>query len=149
VSELLRAKGRGRNFMLYEMIFPIGLMVAGQVGTVIVPAFGWRSLFLFGGIPGILVACLLCKLPESPRWLIGRGRFDEAERTIAQAAASARKKDPGYEFDQELISLTALPVVASSAVSNQSRSRWRELLSGRFRARTLIAWALWACSFFI
>jgi MFS transporter, putative metabolite:H+ symporter len=33
ISELSRARGRGRFFMLYEMIFPIGLMVTGQVGA--------------------------------------------------------------------------------------------------------------------
>ena len=31
ISELSKARGRGRFFLLYEMIFPIGLMVTGQV----------------------------------------------------------------------------------------------------------------------
>src|SRR5438128_2983559 len=33
ISELSRARGRGRFFMLYEMIFPIGLMATSQVGA--------------------------------------------------------------------------------------------------------------------
>lgn len=150
ISELLRAKGRGRNFMLYEMLFPVGLMVAGQIGRLIVPAFGWKSMFIVGGVPGLIIAYLLFKLPESPRWLIGQGRLDEAERVVAQAEASARRKDPDYQFDPELAVMNAATASPTAgATLNQPRSRWRELLSSQFRARTLIGWTLWACSFFV
>lgn len=64
--------------MLYELIFPIGLMMTGQVGTILVPLLGWKSLFLLGGLPGLVVAYLLYHLPESPRWLIAKGRYEEA-----------------------------------------------------------------------
>src|SRR6185295_15386084 len=71
VSELSKAKGRGRFFMLYEMIFPVGLMATGQIAAFLVPAFGWQALFVLGAIPGLIVAMLVWRLPESPRWLIG------------------------------------------------------------------------------
>lgn len=150
ISELLRAKGRGRNFMLYELIFPIGLMVTGQVGTLIVPVFGWKSLFLLGGIPGLLIAYLLYRLPESPRWLIGQGRLDEAEKVIRQAEESARRKDPGYSFDDRAYNEATLALGGQSqAAAPRPRSRWRELLSPTFRVRTIVAWILWASSFFV
>ena len=149
ISELLSARGRGRNFMLYEMIFPVGLMVAGQVGTLLVPAFGWKSLFLVGGIPGLAVAYLLYKLPESPRWLIGQGRLIEAGHIIEQAEASARKRDPSYTFDEELARTTALAVPVAEGGAGVATRRWSELLSVRFRWRTIIVWILWACSFFV
>ncbi|MDH3420866.1 MAG: MFS transporter, partial [Gammaproteobacteria bacterium] len=82
ISELSRARGRGRFFLLYEMIFPIGLMVTGQIGRLVVPSLGWQAMFLIGAVPGLIVAYLISKLPESPRWLINRGRLDEAERII-------------------------------------------------------------------
>ena len=77
--------------MLYEMIFPIGLMVTGQVGAVLVPLMGWQIMFLIGGIPGLLIAPLLLRLPESPRWLIGRGCFAEAEAVVMRIEAAADK----------------------------------------------------------
>jgi putative MFS transporter len=40
INELSRAHGRGRFFMLYEMIFPLGLMATGQIGAWLVPIFG-------------------------------------------------------------------------------------------------------------
>ena len=41
ISELSKARGRGKFFMLYEMIFPIGLMATSQTGAWIVPVWGW------------------------------------------------------------------------------------------------------------
>ena len=55
ISELSRAQGRGRFFLLYEMIFPVGLMATGQIGTLLVPLLGWKILFLIGGIPGLIL----------------------------------------------------------------------------------------------
>ena len=40
ISELARAKGRGRFVLLYELVFPIGLVAAGFLGAWIVPRFG-------------------------------------------------------------------------------------------------------------
>jgi len=39
ISELSRAQGRRRFFMLYEIIFPVGLMATGQIGTLLAGAF--------------------------------------------------------------------------------------------------------------
>ncbi|MGO7986117.1 MFS transporter [Rhizobium leguminosarum] len=149
ISELLRAKGRGRYFMLYEMIFPVGLMITGQVGTLLVPILGWTSLFFIGGIPGLVIAYLLYRLPESPRWLIGQQRLDEAEAIIRQAEASARKAKLDYQQEPEPAPEAPAGAPAPAQVTRQPRSRWSELLSPRFRVRTLIAWVLWASSFFV
>ena len=73
INELSKAKGRGRFFLLYEMIFPVGLMVTGQVGALVVPTLGWQVMFLIGAVPGLVIAGLLLRLRESPRWLIGQG----------------------------------------------------------------------------
>src|SRR5580658_8624921 len=91
ISELSQAHGRGRFFMLYEMIFPIGLMVTGQVGAVLVPLMGWQIMFLIGGIPGLVIALMLLRLPESPRWLIGKGRLAAADTVIRRLEAASSK----------------------------------------------------------
>jgi len=55
INELSVAHGRGRFFMLYEMIFPLGLMLSAQIGTLVVPSFGWKWMFLIGGIGGLII----------------------------------------------------------------------------------------------
>jgi putative MFS transporter len=138
ISELSKARGRGRFFLLYEMIFPIGLMVTGQVGAILVPMFGWKTMFLIGGLPGLVIALLLLRLPESPRWLIGKGRLADAERVIARMEGSARRA-PVAVWDNP--APRKLPV--------RVRGRWSELLSPAYRGRTLIVWVLWASAFLI
>src|SRR5215472_8497500 len=92
INELSQAHGRGRFFLLYELIFPLGLMATGQIGAWIVPAYGWRSIFILGGIPGLLITVLVARLPESPRWLIAKGRLQEAEVIIERIEASTAKR---------------------------------------------------------
>jgi MFS transporter, putative metabolite:H+ symporter len=141
INELSQAHGRGRFFLLYEMIFPVGLMATGQIGAWLVPAWGWQSIFLLGGIPGLLIALLVARLPESPRWLISRGRMVQAQKVIQQIEAStARRISPIARGTSAL---------APSTPNHAARSRWSELLSCFYRGRTLIVAALWASAYFV
>ena len=136
ISELSRAHGRGRFFLLYEMIFPLGLMATGQLGAWLVPSFGWQSIFLAGSVPCLVIAILVARLPESPRWLISKGRLEEAEIVIKQIENSTPRRS---EAD-----VITIPTPGSARAM-----RWSEFLSGNYRKRTLIVWTLWASAFFI
>ena len=46
INEIIRAKGRGRFVLLYELVFPFGLTIAALVAYWVVPHWGWRALFL-------------------------------------------------------------------------------------------------------
>ena len=43
INEITRAHGRGRFVLLYEIVFPIGLLVSMALGAWLVPRFGWKS----------------------------------------------------------------------------------------------------------
>ena len=146
INELSKARGRGRFFLLYELIFPIGLMMTGQLGALLVPTLGWQVMFLIGGIPGLVVTALLVRLPESPRWLISKGRLAEADTVIRGIEASA----PGFGIrDSGFVRHSGFESRIPNPQSREPRSRAGELLSAAYRARTLIVWTLWACAYFI
>ncbi|KEP26824.1 MULTISPECIES: MFS transporter [Bacillus] len=133
INELSRAQGRGRFFMLYEMIFPLGLMISAQIGAFIVPSFGWKWMFLIGGIGGLIVFVFFFMLRESPRWLISKGRLDDAERIIEEIEASTDKRVP----------------VQMKVSSSNAKGDWKELFSTFYRRRTLIVWGLWFSAYFV
>jgi putative MFS transporter len=147
INELSQAKGRGRFFLLYELIFPIGLLGAAQIGAYVVPRFGWEYMFLVGGLPGLVISFLVFRLPESPRWLIGRGRFNEAERIIAtvEAASPGRHLDPATEAD----ACQARTAELARTLHSKRKGSWKELFSSVYRSRTFVVWALWASAYFI
>ena len=153
INELSRARGRGRFFLLYEMIFPVGLMVTGQVGALLVPALGWQVMLLLGGVPGLVIAVVLLRLPESPRWLIAHGRLAQADTIIRAIEASTADRttvaEPGRAAPAAHAS--ALPVAHARAAPGAAvaRGRWRELVSARYLGRTAIVWTLWASAYLI
>ena len=149
INELSKARGRGRFFLLYEMIFPVGLMVTGQIGALVVPLFGWQVMFLIGGIPGLVITGLLLRLSESPRWLIGKGRVAEAEAIIRKIESSVTGGAQASVSDSSGGDLQVSGNDKEAVAVRSSRTRWTELLSPFYRRRTLVVWTLWASAYFI
>ncbi|GAC1337595.1 MAG: MFS transporter [Acetobacteraceae bacterium] len=79
MTEFVPPERRGR-WLGYVAVFVVtGLPVSALVALVAVPEFGWRSLFVLGGIGALIVWYFRKRLPESPRWLESVGRVAEAE----------------------------------------------------------------------
>jgi len=140
VNELSGAKKRGRFFLLYELLFLVGLTAAGAIGLVMVPTFGWQSMFIVGIVPVLLVIPLSFFVSESPRWLIGRGRFEAAERVIARLEASAVKSG------KPLPEPASIPV---ATVEPKSLGSFKELFSPLYAPRTLLLWVMWFGAYMI
>jgi putative MFS transporter len=141
INEIFKAKGRGRFVLLYELVFPFGLTIAALVAYWVVPAFGWRILFLIGGLPALIVAFLQFGVPESPRWLASRGRHDDAERSLARIEASVARS-AGSE-------LPAPAAVDADVTAAQGTGGLRDLLTGRYLRRTVVVSLLWFAGYFV
>ena len=84
MTEFVPPQTRGKWMAFMAFIVVSGLPVTALLGWAIVPAFGWRPLFVIAGIGALIVWYLRKRLPESPRWLEANGRAEEAE-TLLQA----------------------------------------------------------------
>jgi len=65
--------------------YHVGAVATALLGLALLPTLGWRAMFIAGALPGlVLVPLMLMHLPESPAFLLAKGRRDEAE-AIARA----------------------------------------------------------------
>jgi MFS transporter, putative metabolite:H+ symporter len=137
VSEFAKSKGRGRFVLIQQLMFPVGLTTAGLVGAFVIPNFGWQSAFVLGGLPVLLAWPMLRVLPESPRWLAGRGRDAEADRVLTRIEAIVSKNGS--------VPLPPLPTGVPPAVA--AVGRFRDLFAGIYLKRTLSLAVLWFCTY--
>jgi len=141
INELSKARRRGRFFLLYEMIFGVGLTSAALVGYWVVPRFGWQSMFILGALPALLVLRLRRLLPESPRWLASKGRLAEADEIVRRMEKQAVRS--GAQLEAVRVQMTA-PAPLTTKLTH-----WKELFGERYLRRTLTVWAIWFCCYFV
>ncbi|GAA4766745.1 sugar porter family MFS transporter [Actinomycetospora chibensis] len=96
IAEIAPAHIRGRLASLQQMAIVLGIFVAllsdallagvagGAAETFWLGLEAWRWMFLVGLIPSIIYAVLALRIPESPRYLVAKGRMEEAGRVLAQ-----------------------------------------------------------------
>ncbi|HQS09748.1 MAG TPA: MFS transporter [Xanthobacteraceae bacterium] len=94
LTEFVPAHSRGRWLGLMAVFVVTGLPAASLLGYLIIPEFGWRAMFIVGGLGGLVVWYMRKKLPESPRWLESVGRTEEAEHLLKQIEAEASRGKP-------------------------------------------------------
>src|ERR1700731_739022 len=82
LTEFIPPQARGKWLGGMSVFVVTGLPAAGLVGTLIIPIFGWRAMFVIGGLGALVVWYLRKALPESPRWLESVGRYDEADALL-------------------------------------------------------------------
>jgi AAHS family 4-hydroxybenzoate transporter-like MFS transporter len=80
-------KGRKVTLMMCITVgFTGGAMLAGAVALWLIPMFGWRSMFIFGGVIPLVVGLLMAwGLPESLQFLaVKKTRLDQLARWVRQ-----------------------------------------------------------------
>jgi putative MFS transporter len=82
MTEFVPPQTRGKWLGIISVFVVGGLPASGLLGILIVPSFGWRILFVLGGLGAMVVWYLRKALPESPRWLESIGRTEDADAIL-------------------------------------------------------------------
>lgn len=87
--EFVPPQHRGRWAALLSLVTNFGLFAATLVSWLVIPAFGWRPMFLIAGVGAFVVLWMRKAMPESPRWLASVGREAEADAIVSGAEREA------------------------------------------------------------
>lgn len=106
LAESLPAAVRGRGTALFQLLLTVGLVLAALIGLVVarevdtvaqaapatLPAVqdaAWRRIFWISLPPGLLFSAGVLLLAESPRWLLGKGRGQDALAALRRTRGDA------------------------------------------------------------
>jgi AAHS family 4-hydroxybenzoate transporter-like MFS transporter len=111
-SEFNPQRRRATMVMIMFCGFSIGAALGGFLAADLIPRFGWRSVFLVGGIaPLLLLPVLLLRLPESVRFLATRGHAPERVARLLRRISPNTAFASDARFVVHETHLAGLPVV--------------------------------------
>ena len=139
IGELAYPKERARIGSLFNASWFIGAIVAAGVtlGTFQMPTnWGWRIPSILQVTPSLLQILFIWFLPESPRWLVAKGRGEEAYVILAKYHAEG-------DLNSEFVKLEYAEIEKTLQLEKeQAKSSWRQLVAAPGMRRRLLI-----CSF--
>jgi putative MFS transporter len=117
------APTRHRTLVTSLVVVPVafGVLSASITASFLLPLVGWRGLAAVGFLPIILAVLTAIIMPESPRWLISKGRVREAQTSIRKL----------YRVGDQSFALPALPAASPARFADlfaEQRRFWLTVL---------------------
>ncbi len=103
ISEVADEHRRGSMISTYQLMITIGILIAFVSDALLAHSGAWRWMLGLVAVPGLLFLLGVFFLPDSPRWLMMRGRRDEALQVLTdlrQDSGVARRE--AAEIDEQL-----------------------------------------------
>lgn len=126
LAEIAPAKIRGLLVSLNQLAITLGILVAYGINYALSDSGAWRVMFLLGAIPGLILGIALFFLPESPRWMLLKGKKEAAKSTL-DALRKADSSEELLEIEQSL---------------KHERVNWGSIFSSALRPALIIALGL-------
>src|SRR6202167_1258669 len=100
IAEYAPKDRRGSLAMLQQWMITVGILVAYIIALIIFSAFpasaassGWRLVLGLGAVPALVGLALRTQMPESPRWLLRHGRYEDVQKAMATLGTEASMDD--------------------------------------------------------
>ena len=122
--------------------YPTGAMMAGLVANVLMPEFGWQSLFIVAGMcSAVLVPIIFFFAPESPDFLLARQKQGDLERANKVLAAQGREQLIAFPAKQtESARGFPLPSLFRPGIRTSTALFWISFIGAFFVVYFLLSW---------
>src|ERR1700733_1046867 len=91
IAEFAPRSRRGQLSIIQQWMITVGILVAYLIAVIILKvapgsagSSDWRLILGLGGIPGLVAVALRSHMPESPRWLMLHGRYDDTRKAFGR-----------------------------------------------------------------
>lgn len=98
-AEFLPSARRGALVLLLQGAWTVGTAAEAALAWAVLPSLGWRWLVALSAMPMFVLLVGFPWLPESPHWLISKGRVGEATKVVDRVAAVNRTSDGPPLYD--------------------------------------------------
>ena len=129
VTEIVPCQSRGKYVTFFQLLLTFGIVLAYFVDLLFTPSGNWRAMFAVLLIPSLIMLAGVVVLPETPRWLVAKGKIEKAKSILQKIWHSDEKAD-------EMIS------EIQNGLIYTHKSTLRELLSPKFLTPSLVAIAI-------
>lgn len=130
VSEYAPSRVRGRFIVLLESFWGLGWIAAACIAYFFIPVYGWRMAFALGAVPAVYVFLIRLHMPESVRYLLSRGKVEEARNIVI--TLERKLHVPVLPFNDAVEKLPPATTVS-----------FRELWKKPYMKRTIMLWLVW------
>jgi MFS transporter, AAHS family, 4-hydroxybenzoate transporter len=111
-SEFNPRRRRATMVMIMFCGFSVGAALGGLLAAALIPDFGWRSVFIVGGVAPLLLAPILAlRLPESVRFLVLTGHAQQRVAALLKRINPKAAFAPATRFVVHEPELTGMPVL--------------------------------------
>ena len=128
IAEIAPPALRGRLVSMNQLMITIGIFASYIVGYAFSSSGGWRWMVGLAVLPSLPMLAGLFALGESPRWLLARGRTEDARKALLRTHSP---EDADAALDE-----------LSTAMREESRFSYRDLLSPKLRPAVLLGFAV-------
>jgi len=139
VSEFMPSRVRGKMLIGAFSFQAVGMLSGALAGVIVLNTIpgseAWRWMLGLGVIPAVIVLALRTTVPESPRWLIEKGRFEKAAEIIASIVPALK----------DHVSAIVADAAAHAKNIKTRKMGYGQLLSKRYFKRTVLAVVPWFC----
>ncbi len=102
ISEMAPPQARGAMTSLNQVGVTFGILVAYGVDYIYSASGSWRAMFAWGLVPSAILLVGMLFMPYSPRWLLSKGREQEARTVLQKVRGTSDVEGEIQETEEEI-----------------------------------------------